>query len=162
MTCRAHSSLDVLGLFTAMGVACSFGALDGFAGGESADAGVDAAGHDAAGGDAAAPFCTTLGAAPIACADFEDGQIPSRFVLTKVGATASASVDDQGNASKHAVVLAVGATAETADGACLRFKFATATTESTLAADVRMDAMGNGGFDLFTVQGAEAATSGCT
>ena len=145
---------------TALGSACSvLTSLDGYAGGDRADAaiasGIDAAPPDAAidAGDASRPpdagrFCADKSGF---CVDFDGPEGVGTWNGSSVSSNATAGVDTQDSVSPTGSLLVTVSAGGTA--ACFRKDIASGFSEIDVDFDVRVEKVGTADFDLARLGG---------
>jgi len=153
------------GASAALAVACSLGSLDGFSGGAAEDAGVDATNDGAgivppdgssgsdgssSGGDGSVGrFCSTRPTPPSACADFDDGTVPTAFTNASGN---NLAIDGEGKDATKGLKASASANAGTSENACVYVNVDHTRTSITLEADVRLDVIGMLNFDVLNIR----------
>lgn len=135
--------------------ACSLASLDGYSGGvapslSDGGGGDDGAPAPDAGVDApAATFCARQPSA-LFCSDFDDGGLPAPWSDLTVSGGSTLALDDALAVSPPRSIRVE--TAATSGEACLSYTVATAPSAFSISVDVRVESLGPGDFDLFTVR----------
>lgn len=143
--------------------ACSLTSLEGFSGGDPADAGdADGVSSDAARADDATvadsdagpapPFCASLDAANVSlCADFDTVALPAPFarMIVETGGTVDLDVGDF-RSSPRSLLFTVGRPSGDS-AAAVAYTSSPIATAVSIDMDVRVDAPGSGDFDLVSV-----------